>query len=461
MERLAQLKRVHCVGIGGSGISAIARVLLEQGYQVSGSDLNLSPAAQSLAAAGAMVWAGHDATHVGDVDALLVSSAISQDNPEIGEARRRGIPIYKRADWMGHMMAGKVGVAIAGTAGKTTTTGMLVWILSEAGCDPTFVVGGVIEGLDTNAHAGGGPHFVVEADEYDRMFLGLLPTVAAVTHLEHDHPDCFPTYADMQAAFVDFLALVPADGLIVGCGDHPTLAALLAQTHHAPVQTCGLKAGNDWQARELHSHCLGGHDLQVYHDSAQWGRVQIRLPGLHNVQNALIAIAIAHWLGVEPHAIRRAVSTFPGIERRFQVRGQVGQIVVIDDYAHHPTKIRATLSAARQRYGGRPLWAVFQPHTYSRTRALWAEFAASFDQADHVVVLDVYAAREKDTLGVRASDLAADMVHPDAHYAASLQDAAADIVSRVEPNAVVITLSAGDGNIVADLVLDRLQKAST
>jgi UDP-N-acetylmuramate--alanine ligase len=456
MRSADRVKRVHCVGIGGIGISAIARVLLEEGDVVTGSDLHLSPVAKALEASGAVVFCGHDASHVGDVDVVLVSSAVPEDNPEVVEARRRGIPVRKRSEFLGQLMSGKVGIAVAGTHGKTTTTAMVAWILVQAGADPTFLVGGVVQSLGTNARAGKGVHFCIEADEYDYMFLGLQPTVAAITHLEHDHPDCFPTFADMEAAFRQFLDLVPADGLIVGCADQPAVAKLLAERDQAAVCTCGLRSESDWYAEEIWPNAVGGHDFQVVHLGEPWGCVRLRVPGLHNAQNALVALAVADWIGLDAQGIRQALFTFPGVERRFQVSGEVNGITVIDDYGHHPTEIRATLSAARTRYGNRPLWAVFQPHTYTRTVVLWDEFTMSFAQADHVIVLDVYAARETDTLGASSAGLVERMEHPDTRYISDFDVAADYIVSHVEPDAVVISLSAGDGNQVGIKVLERL-----
>jgi UDP-N-acetylmuramate--alanine ligase len=444
------------VGIGGIGISAVARVLLERGFRVTGSDLRLSPVAQALARAGATVWQGHDATHVAGADLLLVSSAIPDDNEEILAAQEQGIPVYTRAQFLGQLMGDAVGIAIAGTAGKTTTTAMLIWILVEAGRDPTYIVGGVIGALGANAHAGSGPHFVIEADEYDRMFLGLAPTVAAVTHLAHDHPDCYPTYADIRAAFAQFVKLVPPDGLIVGCGDHQTVVELLEAVRGTQVQTCGLDSGNDWQACRVRGNAAGGHDFDVTLGGQPWGEVRIAVPGLHNVRNALVALAVAAWLGVEQAAIVRALGTFAGVGRRFEVLGEAHGVVVVDDYAHHPDKIQAALSAAKLRYPARALWAVFEPHTYSRTRALWDEFAASFGQADHVIVLDVYPARETDDLGVDPAQLADDIVDAGAHYASSYDRAVAYLLARLERHAVVVTLSAGDGNQVALRLLARL-----
>jgi UDP-N-acetylmuramate--alanine ligase len=415
---------------------------------------------------------------------VLISSAIPDDNPEVVEAARLGIPVYRRSEFLGRPMAQIIGetvcIAVAGTHGKTTTTSMIAWILSCAGEDPTFIVGGVIRSLGTNARAGSGPHFVIEADEYDRMFLGLSPTVAAITHLEHDHPDCFPTFADMRSAFEQFVNLVPPQGMLVGCGDHPAVATLLESARGREgavdtIQSCGLECTNDWRATKVRPNDFGGHDFGVrvtggkgMSDSRQaWGTVRLKAPGIHNVRNALVALAIAHWLGIGRDTIIDALSTFPGVKRRFEVRtlprslsgDQPGQdqLVVVDDYGHHPTEIRATLSAARARYGPRPIWAVFQPHTYSRLRTLWHDFRSSFGDADHVIVLDVYSAREQGTLGDSASDLASslvtEMVHKDVQHIGDVKGAAEHIVARAEPNAVVITLSAGDGNHVGELVL--------
>jgi UDP-N-acetylmuramate--alanine ligase len=462
-----QGKCIHCVGIGGIGISAIARVLLERGYRVTGSDLSLSAPAEALAESGAIVFVGHDASHLGDADGVLISSAIPDDNPEVAEARRRGIPIYKRAEFLGSpmadIMADKVGIAVAGTHGKTTTASMIAWTLARAGCDPSFIVGGIVQALGTNARAGGGPHFVIEADEYDRMFLGLSPMVAAITHLEHDHPDCYPAFADMQAAFEQFVDRVPPEGLVVGCADQPAVAALLAcRRAGAMIQTCGLGDQNDWQASALRVNSLGGHDFRVSRTvpltsaSQVWGDVQLQVPGVHNVQNALIALVVADWLNIDRDPIRHALASFPGVGRRFEILGQVSGRTVVDDYGHHPTEIRATLTAARARYGARPLWAVFQPHTYSRLNALWDDFQSCFVHADHVIVLDVYAARETDTLGLSAADLVDQMEHRDAQYVADMGDAVEHIVGYAEPDAVVITLSAGDGNQVGRQVLRQL-----
>lgn len=463
------MKQIHCVGIGGIGISAIARVLLEQGHRVSGSDLRPSAVAQALAQAGAEVHIGHDAAYLGEADMVLISSAIPASNPEVLAARERGIPVLKRSEFLGHLMGGglrgtQTGIAVAGTHGKTTTTSMIVAILVDAGLDPTFIVGGVISSLNTNARAGSGPHFVIEADEYDHMFLGLRPTVAAITHLEHDHPDCFPTMRDMEAAFDRFLDLVPVEGLIVGCADQPAVSALFDRARErgrngsmATILTCGTQPDHDWRAVDLEVNALGGYSFAVRKGGALWGAVDLCAPGVHNVQNALLALVVADHLGASRKLICQTLAAFEGARRRFEVVGQAGGVTVVDDYGHHPTEIRATLAAARARYRERPVWAVFQPHTYSRLAALWDEFCACFGDADHVIVLDIYAARERDTLGVSAADLAEQIQHPDARHVSGLENAARVLVDRVEPDGVVITLSAGDGNLVGTRFLEQIE----
>jgi UDP-N-acetylmuramate--alanine ligase len=317
----------------------------------------------------------------------------------------------------------------------------------------------VIPSLNTNARAGRGPHFVIEADEYDHMFLGLRPTVAAITHLEHDHPDCFPTMHDIEVAFDRFLDLVPLDGLIVGCADQPAVSALFDRGRErsvATILTCGLQSDRDWRAVDLQSNALGGYSFAVLKRGLPWGPVELQVPGKHNVQNALLALAIAEHVGVSRKQIGEALSAFVGAKRRFEIVGQVAGVTVVDDYGHHPTEIRATLQAARARYGERPVWAVFQPHTYSRLAALWEGFCACFGDADHVIVLDIYAARERDTLGLSAAALAEQIRHPDVRHVSGLENAARAIVDRLEPDGVVVTLSAGDGNLVGTLVLEQI-----
>jgi UDP-N-acetylmuramate--alanine ligase len=474
-------KRIHLIGIGGSGLSAIAQVLLEEGYAVSGSDQQASPATESLLARGAQVAIGHRAEAVVGADLVVVSSAIPSGNPEIAEARARHIPVIKRAELLGRMMRDRRGVAVAGTHGKTTTTGMVAQILLEAGQDPTFIVGGVIGSLGTNARAGSGP-FVVEADEYDRTFLGLRPWAAVVTNVEHDHPDCYPTFEAMLGAFGEFVDLLPPEGVLVTCCDNPPAKALGEQRaarieaarrgepawsprKGQPVVMYGLGDNAAWRAVDVQANNAGGSDYVLLHHGQSAGLVRLRVPGLHNVVNSLAALAVADQLGVSFSQASRSLTEFRGMLRRFEIKGEAAGVTVVDDYGHHPTEIKATLAAARARFPGRGIWAVFQPHTYSRAKTLMDDFAKAFADADHVIVTDIYASRERDTLGISSADIVARMndmrrreVRRDVRHIPGLDQAAAYLLANVKPGDVVITLSAGDGNLVGETLLAGLRQ---
>lgn len=456
-------KRVHFIGIGGAGLSAIARVLLEQGAVVSGSDWERSPAAEALARDGARVFTGHRAENITGADLVVISSAVLPSNVEVLEAREADIPVLKRPELLRQMMDGQFGVAVAGTHGKTTTTAMIASVLLEAGRDPTFIVGGVIAGLETNARAGGSDLFVIEADEYDRTFLSLEPTVAVITNVEHDHPDCYPTFADIQIAFAEFAALVPRDGLLAVCWDNPAARALGEQRRDAGAQATffGLGPGAEWRAEEIRPNFAGGVDFLATRQGQVLGLVRLRLPGAHNASNAMAALAVADFLGVPFRVARATLTNFRGVGRRFEIKGEVGGVTVVDDYAHHPTEIRATLQAARERFPQRRLWAVWQPHTFSRTQALLVEFAEAFGMADHVVVLPIYASREVDTLGVRSADVTAAMRHPDVRCAGSLDEALVWLGTEVRPGDVVLTLGAGDGYRVGEWLIEVLRNGKT
>jgi UDP-N-acetylmuramate--alanine ligase len=445
---------IHLVGIGGIGLSAIARVLHSWGYRVSGSDQQPSALTAALAAEGIVVHIGHQAQQVLHSQLVVASSAVPADNVELAEARRRGIPIVKRDRLLGAMSAAKTTIAVAGTHGKTTTSGMIAWLLTEAGLDPTFIVGGLLHNLGTNARAGKSDWFVIEADEYDRTFLGLQPTMAVLTAVEHDHPDTYPTLQDMRVAFQQFMAQVRTGGLCIGCGDD--VEARRLATRCSQHLLYGLGNWN-WQARDL-----DGDGFDVWKDRERLGRCELRLPGRHNVQNALAALAVADRLGVPFPAAARALAAFAGTARRFEVKGEASGVTVVDDYAHHPTEIRATLSAARARFPDCRIVAVWQPHTYSRTHALLDAFASSFDLADWVIVTPIYAAREQNSLGISSQDVVARMEHPGASYVGSLQEAAqrglSALRTQADAPAVLITLGAGDADQIGEWVLAELRQ---
>lgn len=465
---------IHLIGIGGAGLSAIATLLLQQGYTVSGSDQQASAATERLAQLGVTIFIGHQAENldVGSIDTIVVSSAISADNPELVEAWRRGLPISKRAEWLGQMMQNKVGIAIAGTHGKTTTTAMTAFILQQAGRDPTYIVGGFIPQLDTNAAAGKGDAFVIEADEYDYTFLGLRPEVAVITIVEWDHPDIFPSPAVFNRAFEDFVRLVPPHGLVIGCGDDPGARQVIeiGATHlqsashleRPKIVTYGLQPENEWQAVDIQPNQRGGHDFKIKRaneSSPHHVIVSLAIPGLHNVCNALAALVVADYCGLELSQAAEIVSQFKGVDRRFELKGEINGVTIIDDYAHHPTEIKATLAAARTRFAGRPIWVAFQPHTFSRTLALLDDFATAFNDADHVIIVDIFASRETDQNLIKSTAILERMNHSDARYLGSLSEAADYLVAHLSSPAVLLTMGAGDSYKIGERVLKKLSNS--
>jgi UDP-N-acetylmuramate--alanine ligase len=449
--QLPRHARLHIVGIGGAGMSAIATLLLERGYRVSGSDQAESDMTRRLQAQSAEVFIGHRAENVGEVDMVVASSAIRADNPELVAAQERGIPISKRAPFLGWLMQGSLGVAVAGTHGKTTTTSMIAQTLLSTGRDPSFIVGGTIKSLGRSAHAGRDREFIIEADEYDRMFLGLTPAIEVILNVEHDHPDCYPTFDDMLAAFRVFIQHLPKDGLLVACGEDAGASQLAQETTRRLLY--GFKPSFDWHATDLRPNNAGGLDFLAHHGGKMLGLARLRVPGKHNVLNALATLVVIDELGVPFNAAVDALSEFRGAGRRFEVRGEANGVTIVDDYGHHPTEIKLTLAAARLRYPGQPIWAVFQPHTYSRTKTLLEQFAAAFDDADHVIVTAIFASRERDTLGLSNRDVVAAMQHPDARAIDALDDVAQFLREHAKPGDVVITFSAGDANKISDALL--------
>lgn len=452
---------IHFTGVGGIGLSAIARVLLGQGYRVSGSDARPSPLTDSLRIEGVVVWDGHAAGNVRGADLVVVSSAVPEDNAEVVAAQKLNIPVVKR-DWiLGRMMQGYQGIGVAGTHGKTTTSAMIAFILDRAGWSPTFVVGGIISGLDTNGRAGKGEHFVVEADEYDRCFLGLRPHTAVVTNIEMDHPDCYANLKEIEDAFSDYLSLVPDDGRIVICGESPTARQVLSglgSGHGVSAEriTYGLGEENRWRATRLSLNQWGGITFDVWADGSRLGRFATAVPGTHNVLNGLAALAVTTEYGMPIGVGGEILRDFHGVRRRFELKGIVRDVLVFDDYAHHPTEIQATLAAAKARYPDRQIWAIFQPHTFSRTLALMDRFASSFADADHVIVTDIYPARERDSMGVHARQLVERMTHRDVHYIGSLDEAAQWLAPQLKPGSFLVTLGAGSITSLGEQVLRAL-----
>ncbi len=456
---LSPRDHVHFVGIGGIGLSAIARILLQRGYAVSGSDLTLSGITEDLVQLGASVHHGHQRENIGPANLVVASSAIRTDNPEIVGAQERNIPAIGRGQMLAWLMKDRRGIAIAGTHGKTTTTAMIGLVLEEAGLDPVIVVGGIVPELGTNAKDGSGVYFVLEADEYDRTFLELWPEIAVVTSIEMDHPDCFADLNDMAEAFQRFLSQLPADGCVVAYEGDSQVKKVVELLDQRRVLTYGLGKDANWRALSLRQNTLGGSDFRVIVDGDDKGQFQLGIPGVHNVSNALAAIAVTDYLGLDLGSVRETLRHFQGVKRRFEVKGEVNGITVIDDYAHHPSEIRATLAGARERYPGRRIWVVFQPHTYSRTRALLPEFAAAFDDADRVIVTAIYAAREANSLGISADDLVRKMSHSRVEHIPNRSEVGSWVRDQLEPRDVLITMGAGDVWRVGEDVLALLQQS--
>ncbi len=460
-DHYPSLTEVHIVGIGGAGMSGIARVLHGWGLPVHGSDRRASPVTAALQAEGIAVQVGHSPEHLGAADLVLASSAVPDDNPELAAARTRGVPVARRPEFLSALTAGREVIAVAGAHGKTTVTGMLALTLLWADLDPSYIVGGVMANLGTNARAGSGPHFLIEADEYRHTFLALAPSVAVVTNVEFDHPDCFRDLAHVQEAFGAFVHRIVRGGVLVACGDDGAARALAAD-HRAGggravlygLDPAGALA---WRARDLRPNRLGGVSFTVERDGAPVSELALRIPGAFNAANALAALAVASELGVEAAVAREALEAFEGTARRFEILGEVGGVTVIDDYAHHPTQIRGVVAAARRRYAPRRIVAVWEPHTFSRVRALRADFMQAFGDADRVVVLPIYAAREPDDGSLTAEDLARQIEHPAVVLGAgSLEAAVEALAASSRRGDVVLLMGAGNETIVGQRLLAAL-----
>jgi UDP-N-acetylmuramate--alanine ligase len=450
----AKTQRVHFIGIGGIGMSGIAEILLTLGYAVSGSDLRQSSITDRLVGLGATVFEGHAAANVVGSGVVVASSAVNEQNPEVVEARHRKIPVIQRAEMLAELMRLKYGIAVAGMHGKTTTTSMIATVLAAAGLDPTVVVGGRVDALGSNARLGKSQYLVAEADESDRSFLKLSPILSVVTNLDREHMDCYRDMEDVEAAFLEFMDRVPFYGACTACIDNPQLAALLPRVKRR-VFTYGMSPLADYVLRLLPAVEGVRSRFEVAVGGAVLGPFSLHVPGRHNVLNATAAVAIATQLDVAGADIAQGLYGFRGVDRRFQLKGCARGVNVVDDYGHHPTEIRATLSAARES-GYSHVHVIFQPHRYSRTRDLMAEFATAFDQADTVQVLDIYAASEEPIPGVDARALVRAIGRKEVQYAASFDEAISRTVAGTADGDVIITLGAGSVSQAAPRVLDAL-----
>lgn len=455
---LAPSQRVHFIGIGGIGMSGIAEILLTMGYSVSGSDLRRSAATDRLAALGAVIHEGHVASNASATDVVVISSAVSASNPEVVEARARKIPVIQRAEMLAELMRLKYGIAVAGMHGKTTTTSMIAAVLAGGGLDPTVVVGGRVDALGSNARLGTSQYLVAEADESDRSFLKLSPILAVITNLDREHMDCYSSMEDVENAFVEFMDRLPFYGAATACVDNERLRAILPRVRRK-VYTYGESADADFRLQMLPPRPDTPATFVVNFHGLLLGPFSLHVPGRHNVMNATAAVAIGLQLGISKEDIAKGLATFRGVDRRFQVKGTPGGVTVVDDYGHHPTEILATLQAARES-GYKAIHVIFQPHRYTRTRDLMAEFAGAFGGADSVEVLDIYAASEEPIAGITGAALAAQISAQQgasAEYAPSVPAAIAAVVSRAKPGDLILTQGAGSVSAIAPLLLEALR----
>jgi len=453
-----KIRKIHFVGIGGIGMSGIAEVLLNLGYEVSGSDLRESEITRRLIELGGEIAYGHRAENIAAADVVVTSTAVKSDNPEVAEAHRRLVPVIPRAEMLAELMRMKYGIAVAGTHGKTTTTSMVATVLSHGGIDPTAVIGGRLDSLGSNAKLGQGKFLVAEADESDGSFLKLSPTIAVVTNIDADHLDFYRDLEQIKETFVDFINKVPFFGLAVLCLDDANIQALIPQVKKR-FATYGLNSQADYNANEI-EHNGDRTAFSVHYRGERLGRLSIRMPGRHNVLNALAAVAVARELELPFAVIAEGFRDFGGVQRRFQIKHDAGGIMVVDDYGHHPAEIKATLAAARSGWERR-LIVVFQPHRFSRTKALFDEFVTAFYQADQVVVMDVYAAGEEPIPGADANMLAAGIAghgHRDARFIAERGAVIEHLLSVVQAGDIIITLGAGNVWQVGEELVQKLRE---
>jgi UDP-N-acetylmuramate--alanine ligase len=438
-----KFKELFFVGIGGSGMSGIAEILHNLGYRISGSDISFSEVTQHLESLGIKVYDRHDASNLGTANVVVISSAIKEANPEIIEARAKGIPVIKRAEMLGELMRLKYSIGVSGTHGKTTTTSMIGKIMTDAGLDPTLIVGGIVAGKGSGASLGAGDYLVAEADEYDRSFLSMFPSMAVITNIEPDHLECYDGMEDLESSFLTYMNRVPFYGMVVYSADDPVLAKLHRKITRASV-SFGYSSEADYQAVDI-AHTRGGAEFTVFKRSEHLGRVVLNIPGEHNVRNALASVTATSELEVSFETIAKSLKEFRGVGRRFEIKATIGDIMIVDDYAHHPTEITASLEAARKSYGRR-IVLIFQPHLFSRTQILYREFAEALRLADICWVVDIYPAREEPINGVTAELItryAAREGYDHIQYVGMMENAVARVLETARSGDMVITMGAG------------------
>ncbi len=439
------MEHLHFVGIGGARLRGLAKIYLDRGFTISGSDLQDSKETRNLAEKGIRVYLGHDPANINGADTVIYTNAVGMENPEVIEAVRRGIPIMEGAELLGRLMTevGK-GIAIAGTHGKTTTSAMTSLILTEAGLDPTVIIGGELNVFQGNHRSGKSSVLVAEACEFKRSFLKLNPTIELITNIDWDHPDCFPSFSDVIKTFEDFVDLLPPQGVLFAWGDDPN-ALNLTKRFQGKTVTFGFNSKFDWVIEGITPVPPLGVSAQLYYHGKKQGELNLKVPGRHNLQNALGAIAIASELGVPLSKSLATLAAFTGVQHRFELKGEFNDALIVDDYAHHPGAIRSTLAAAREFFKGR-IWCAFQPHLFSRTKYLLDEFARSFNDADILVLADIYAAREKNTGEVSSLQLSSEAQkhHRDVRYLGDFNRIYEHLSQNLHSGDLLITMGAGD-----------------
>lgn len=451
----SRIKHIHMVGIGGAGMCGIAEVLINMGYTVTGSDMTDSPNVRRLRDMGCVVHIGHSASNVGTEQVLVKSTAISDDNPEVEEARRLGIPVIPRAEMLAELMRLRQGIAIAGTHGKTTTTSLTASIFDTAGLDPTVIIGGRLNVYGTNAHLGHGEYFIAEADESDGSFLCLLPVINVVTNVDEDHLDFYGTRENLDDTFVRFMNNVPFYGINVVCADDPGARRLLPRVKR-PVVTYGIMEGAEYRAVPLALEQVSR--FEVWHKDERLGEVTLPQPGIHNVRNALASIAVALACSIPFEKIQEGLAGFSGVGRRFEYKGERNGIVVYDDYGHHPHEIEATLKTARMVFPDKRLVVVFQPHRFTRTQAHFGEFCKVFDSVDELILTEIYPASEKPIPGVSGESLALgtrQVSSTSVTFARTLDDVQDALDAVLKPGDVLLTIGAGSVTRVGPAWLER------
>jgi UDP-N-acetylmuramate--alanine ligase len=458
MIDFTNVEHIHCIGIGGIGLSALAEILLHQGYTVSGSDMQESDTTGRLIEKGAKIYLGHRQRNIGNADLVVYSAAVPKTNPELLAAENKGIPTVTRAELLGYMMDRKENsIAVSGTHGKTTTTSMISLVLNDGGLDPTILVGGNLSELSGNVRMGDSEYFVTEACEYMDSFLSLSPKYAIVLNIDSDHLDYFEDIHHIVRSFHRFSRQVPKDGAVIAFDANPFVSNILKGLD-CNVITFGFNERNDYSAQDIEFNDRGRPAFSIYHSGKELSRIQLAVPGEHNVSNAIATFACCHTLGVEAETIKKTLEAFSGTQRRFDLLGETsGGIRIVDDYAHHPTEITATIEAARN-IPHKKLWVIFQPHTYTRTMALHDSFAESLEQADNIVLAEIYAAREKNIHQISSRSIVSAIKEKNpgkqAYFFRDFDDIANFVLDNTEAGDLIITMGAGDIHKVGETILE-------